>query len=223
MILLRKSSNTNAIALLASWLILVVFLPVFISNYIANKYPVDEAFSMIIKQRDAYHKKWDTDKKETLDRFYEHYPQLRKYGYKTEGFSWLWYYAMQQLGDDDSKTEREALYNKIKQREALSRKIAQFFPPLQLQLSMNDIAKTSLTNHVDFLHATTKFHEDIRLGIYPSVFENHHPDTVNFEKYEPEFFKSENNFSLFRNVFSMLIISLILIAFGVFKNLKNFS
>lgn len=221
--LLRKSSNTNAIILLASWLLLVVFLPVMISNYITNTYPIDEAFTMVIKQRDAYHEKWDTDKKETLDRFYEHYPQLRKYGYKTEGFTWLWYYAMQQMGDDNSKTEREALYNKIKKRETLSKKIAKFFPPLQLQLSMNDIAKTSLTNHVDFLNATTKFHEDIRLDIYPKVFEAHHPDTVDFEKYKPEFFKSETNFSLMKNVFSMLLISLVLIGFGFFKNLKYFS
>lgn len=170
-ILYRWSSNTNAIFLLATWLVLVVILPVVVNNYVTNKYPIKEAFSMVIKQRDAYHKKWDTDKKETLNRFYEHYPQLRKYGYKTEGFSWLWYYAMQQLGDDDSKIEREALYNKIKKREELSKNIAQFLPALQLQLSMNEIAKTSLTNHINFLDATTRLHENIRLDIYPSVFE----------------------------------------------------
>ncbi|QTD38360.1 DUF3526 domain-containing protein [Polaribacter batillariae] len=221
-ILLRKSSNTNAIILLASWLTLVVFLPIFINNYINKTYPIEEAFSMVIKQRDAYHKKWDTDKKETLNRFYEHYPHLKKYGYKTEGFSWLWYYAMQQLGDDDSKEEREALYNKIKKREALSKKMAQFFPPLQLQLSMNEIAKTSLTNHINFLDATVKFHEDIRLDIYPKVFEKHHPDTVDFEKHKPKFFRAEDNFSLSKNSFSTILITLFLICFGVFKNLKYF-
>ncbi len=221
-ILLRKSSSTNAISLLASWLLLVVFLPVTISNYITNVYPIDEAFTMEIKQRDAYHEKWDTDKKETLEKFYEHYPHLKKYGFKTEGFSWLWYYAMQQMGDDDSKTECEGLYNKIKKREVLSKKIAQFFPPLQLQLSMNTIGKTSLSNHIDFLSATTKFHEGVRLDIYPKIFENHHPDVVDFEKYKPEFFKSETNFSLIKNVFSMFVISLILISFGVFINVKHF-
>lgn len=222
-ILLRNSSNTNLIVLLASWLLLVVFIPVLISNYINKVYPVDEAFTMVIKQRDAYHEKWDTDKKETLEHFYEHYPQLRKYGFKTEGFSWLWYYAMQQMGDDDSKTERDALYKKIKKREVLSKKIAQFFPSLQLQLSMNAIAKTSLTDHIDFLHATTKFHEDIRLDIYPKVFEEHHPDTVDFEKYKPEFFKSETHFSLAKNAIPILGVSLLLIGLGVFKDIKYFS
>ena len=215
-ILLRKSSNTNAIVLLASWLVLVVFLPVMISNYITNIYPIDEAFTMQIKQRDSYHEKWDTDKKETLEKFYAHYPQLHKYGFKTEGFSWLWYYAMQQMGDDDSKTERDALYNKIKKREALSSKIARFFPPLQLQLSINAIAKTSLTNHIDFLNATTKFHEGIRLDLYPKVFDNQHPNTVNFKKYKPQFFKSESNFSVIKNAVSMIVITLIFNCFCSF-------
>lgn len=222
-ILLRKPSNANAIILLTSWLLLVVFLPVFVSNYINNKLPVDEAFTMVIKQRGAYHEKWDTDKKETLERFYEHYPQLRKYGFKTEGFSWLWYFAMQQMGDDDSSKEREALYSKIKQREALSNKIARWFPPLQLQLSMNEIANTSLGNHVDFLRATTKFHEDVRLDMYPIIFEEQNPDTVNFEKYKPEFFQPKTTFNLWKTALPITLITLILIGFGVVKNLKYFS
>ncbi len=222
-ILLRKSSNTNAIILLTSWLLLAVFTPVFTSNYINNKFSIDDAFTMVIKQRDAYHKKWDTDKKETLEQFYKHYPALRKYGFKTEGFSWLWYYAMQQMGDDNSRLEREALYGKIKKRERLSRQIAQFFPPLQMQLSFNQVAKTSLSNHIDFLNATTKFHEEIRLDLYPKIFEDQHPSKVNFEKYKPAFFKAETNFSLVKNMFSMLIITLILIGYGVFKNRNYFN
>ncbi len=221
-ILLRNSSNTNAIVLLASWLLLVVFLPVVVNNYITNKYSVEEAFTMTIKQRDEYHKKWDTDKQETMQKFYNHYPQFAKYTLKEKGFSWLWYYAMQQMGDDESKEEREAMYNKIRSREELSEKIAQFFPPLQVQLSMNDIANTSLTHQVKFLDATTKFHEDLRLQFYPKIFENEHTNTINWKKYKPEFFVSENNFSFIKKTFLMILITLILVFAGVFKNLKYF-
>ena len=56
-ILLRKSSNTNAILLLTTWFVLVIFLPALINNYVANKFPINEAFTMTIKQRDEYHKK----------------------------------------------------------------------------------------------------------------------------------------------------------------------
>lgn len=222
-ILLRKSSNTNAIVLLSSWLVLVVFLPVLVNDYVINSYPVEEAFSMTIKQRDEYHKKWDTDKKETLDKFYAHYPQFSKYKLQEEGFSWLWYYAMQQMGDDESKQERDAMYNKIKKREELSKKIAQFFPPLQMQLAMNEIANTSLTNQVNFLHGTTNFHEDLRLQFYPKIFDNAPVSSINWKSFKPEFFKSENNFSLLESIFYMTLITLLLIGFGVIKNLKFFT
>ncbi len=222
-ILLRKSSNTNAITLLASWLLLVVFLPVLVNNYIINKYPVDEAFTMTIKQRDEYHKRWDTDKKETMDKFYKHYPQFKKYKLQEEGFSWLWYYAMQQMGDDESQHEKEDMYSKIKNREQLSSQIAQFFPPLQVQLAMNTIANTSLTNHVDFLNETTNFHEKIRLQFYPKIFENQKASAVNWEVYKPEFFISTANFSWIKNILPMTLITIVLIGFAVFRNFRYFN
>ncbi|PKH52122.1 ABC transporter permease [Tenacibaculum sp. Bg11-29] len=222
-IMLRKTSNTNAIILLVSWLILVVFLPVVINNYITNKYPIGEAFTMTIKQRDEYHKKWDTDKNETVNKFYKHYPQFSKYKVQEKGFSWLWYYAMQQMGDDESKHERDAMYNKIKSREGLSAKIAQFFPPLQVQLSMNKIANTGLTHQVKFLNATTKFHEGVRLQFYPKIFENEAVNTIDWKKYKVVFFKTETEFNLVKNIFYMTLITLLLVVFGVFRNLKFFT
>ncbi|MDG1245168.1 MAG: DUF3526 domain-containing protein [Polaribacter sp.] len=222
-VLLRKSSNTNAIFLLSSWLVLVVVLPVLVSNYITNKYPVEEAFIMTIKQRDEYHEKWDTDKRETMDKFYAHYPQFSHYGLQEKGFSWLWYYAMQQMGDDESKTERDAMYLKIEKRETLSKKIAQFFPPLQMQLAMNDIANTSLTHQVNFLNATTDFHEDLRLKFYPDIFDKKSTKSINWKNYKPEFFKTQSSFDLLGNILYMVIISLLLIGFGIFKNLKYFT
>lgn len=223
-ILLRKSSNTNAIVLLTSWLVLVVFLPVLVSNFISSKYPTEEALTMVLKQRDAYHTKWDTDKKACFDGFYEHYPQFKKYGYKLgEDFTWHWYYTMQQMGADESKEERDALYNKIRKREAASRTIAQFFPPMQLQLCMNDIAKTSLSNHVDFLLATDKFHEDLRFDLYPAIFEDIHPSEVDLEKHKPQFFNPDNNFNLLKKSFSMILITLCLLGLGVFIKQKSFS
>lgn len=221
-ILLRKSSNTNAITLLASWLVLVVFLPVLVNNYVANTYPVEEAYTMAIKQRDAYHVKWDTDKKATMEKFYQHYPQFEKYELKETGFSWLWYYAMQQMGDDESKEEREAMYAKIKNREQLSASIAQFFPPLQVQLSMNAIAQTSLSNHIDFLHETTNFHENIRLQMYPKIFENQPASSVNWENYKPVIFESTSSYSISKSILSLVLFSLLLIGLGIYRNLKYF-
>jgi len=201
--------------------VLVVFLPVLVNNYVTNKHPIREAFTMTIKQRDEYHKKWDTDKKETIEKFYKHYPQFYTYDVKEEGFSWLWYYAMQQMGDDGSKQEREAMYKKIKKRESLSIQIAQFFPPLQVQLSMNAIANTSLTDQINFLNATTEFHEELRLQFYPKIFDNKPANTIDWSTYKPSFYKPKSACSLMNNIFYMPLIILILLGCGVFKLLKD--
>lgn len=97
---------------------------------------------------------------------------------------------MQQMGDDESLKERKAMYEKIKKRELLSKQIARFFPPLQMQLPMNDIAKTSLVHHINFLNATTKFHEDLRLSFYPKVFENQDANSIDWKDYKPVFFNN---------------------------------
>jgi len=220
-IVLRNTSNTNAIILLSTWLLLVVFLPVLINNYVRSQYPIEEAFTMTIKKRDEYHKRWDTNKQETMDKFYKHYPQFSKYTVQEEGFSWLWYYAMQQMGDDESKEEREAMYAKINNREQLSTTLALFFPPLQVQLAMNAIAKTSLTHHVTFLDATTKFHEELRLQFYPKIFENNKVNTIDWNQYhDPLVFEDniENNSSA---ILPILLLTLLLISCSIFIYLKN--
>jgi ABC-2 type transport system permease protein len=221
-ILQRRSSNANAIILLTSWLVLVVFLPVLVNNYITNKYSVEEAFTMTIKQRDEYHKKWDTDKKATMDKFYQHYPQFKHYKLQEKGFSWMWYYAMQQMGDDESRIERDLMNEKIRKREQLGKTIAQFFPPLQVQLSMNSIAKTSLSDQMNFLNATTDFHEKLRLNFYPQIFENVGADTVNWDQYKPEYFKNIEVTNIFKTSAPILIITLLLFGMSFLIGKKNF-
>jgi len=219
-VLLKLSSNSNAIVLLTCWLILVVFLPVVVNNYVSNKYPVEEAYSLALKQRDEYHKKWDTDKKETMEKFYAHYPQFSKYELEEEGFSWLWYYAMQQMGDDESAPEREAMYEKIKKREEVSTQISRFFPPLQIQLAMNDIAQTSLTHQLAFLDATTIFHEEKRLYFYPMIFENQSASSIEWENQQPEFFYGKRNSGLLEQLANMLLFIILILVIGGIKYLK---
>ncbi|CAL2091147.1 DUF3526 domain-containing protein [Tenacibaculum sp. 190524A05c] len=221
-IVLRKSSNANAIILLTTWLVLVVFLPVLVNNYITNKYSVEEAFTMTIKQRDEYHKRWDTDKKATMEKFYNHYPQYRKYKLQEKGFSWLWYYAMQQMGDDESSKERALMNEKINKREALAKTIAKFFPPIQAQLSMNSIANTSLLDQMNFLNETTNFHERLRLDFYPKIFDNIKVDSVNWKTYKPEYFKANDNTNILKSIIPILVLILILSIVSFLIGIKNF-
>lgn len=221
---LQRSSSFNAVVLLSLWLMLVVLLPAVINNTVTNQYPVPEALTTIIKQRDGYHQKWDTGKKETVDKFYESYPQFKQYGYPSEeGFSWLWYYAMQHLGDKESRGESEAMQDKILQRQAMSNQIAQFIPSMHTLLTFNSLAETSLLNHMSFLQYGNDFHEKIRLYFYPKIFSNAAPDKVEWNQFKPEFYEAKDqSVNLFDSVLPLLLGIVIFLGLAGLGYRRNF-
>ncbi|MEM6736684.1 MAG: DUF3526 domain-containing protein [Bacteroidota bacterium] len=203
---LKQNSAVNALALLAIWLALAILLPSSLNNYIANKYPVPEALTTMIKQRDGYHEKWDTDKRETLQKFYTRYPQFETFGFpEEEGFNWMWYYAMQHMGDEESRNESKEMKEKIMLRGLTSKKWARFVPTMHTQLLFNDIAGTSLTSHMDFLEQTQRFHERIRLFFYPKIFLNENALKVNWKRFEPEFLPLEEEINWFEVIIPLTV------------------
>lgn len=82
----QRDSSFNVLTLLALWVVLALLLPAAVNNYVASKYPVPEALSTMVKQRDGYHEKWDLEKSVTMDKFYAHYPQFRKIPGVRNGF-----------------------------------------------------------------------------------------------------------------------------------------
>ncbi len=211
----NKSSGFNALLLLSVWLVLIILLPAGINAYVSSKYPVPEALSTAIAQRDGYHTKWDTDKLATIEKFYQHYPQFKKYGYPTDGFNWLWYYAMQQMGDDDSRNERDALNEKIKLRELASRKITTVLPNMYLQLVFNQLAGTSMSQQMEYLEATDAFHEKLRLFFYPKIFEKQKADTIDWNQFTPEYHEATPNVSLVQSMIPIVIASIGMILISI--------
>ena len=217
---LQKNSNFNAVILLTVWLFLIVILPAAINTYIVNKYPVPEALELTVKQRNAYHEKWDMDKQTTLNKFYRHYPQFKNYALPDKEFSWLWYYAMQQMGDDESAVQSKELETKLKQRNHASQFIAQFIPTLHAQIQLNEIAKSDLGNQLLFLQKTKEFHEKMRLYFYPKIFDNDAVDKENWGKFKVETFSDASEISFGKAFLPLLLFNLLLIVFG-WRNFKR--
>lgn len=109
-------------------------------------------------------------KEPTMEKFYAHYPEYRKYPLPQKTFSWIWYYAMQQMGDDESRQDAQDLKTKLRQREVASSSIALLIPTLHTQLVFNDLAESGLKNQLNFLEAVEAFHEKNRLYFYPKIF-----------------------------------------------------
>ena len=211
---LRRNSNFNALMLLSFWLVMVIVFPAIVNNSITNRYPVPEALTTMIKQRDGYHQKWDTNKAGTLEKFYDLYPQFKEYGFPPEeGFNWLWYYAMQHLGDAESRDESNAMIAKIHQREEVSRSWARFMPSMHAQLAFNDLSGTSLVNHLKFLKSIDDFHEKTRLYFYPKIFSESEVQSINWEQFKPERFQDKSqSTNWLSNLIPLLVSTLIFVA-----------
>lgn len=217
---LQKNSNFNAVILLTIWLFLIIILPSGINTYIINKYKVPEALELTLTQRNAYHEKWDMDKQQTLDKFYKHYPQFKHYNLPETEFSWLWYYAMQQMGDDESAIQSKELESKLEQRNNASEWIAQFIPTLHTQIQLNEIAKSDLRNQLLFLKETNQFHEKLRLHFYPKIFNNAAVNQQKWENFKVKTFNDKSETSYAKAFLPLLLFNLLLIGLG-WRNFKR--
>ncbi|QIH40106.1 DUF3526 domain-containing protein [Flavobacterium sp. Sr18] len=211
---LQMNSNFNAVILLTTWLFLIIILPALINTYIVNKYPIPEALELTVKQRNAYHEKWDMDKQETLDKFYTHYPQFKNYLLPDKEFSWLWYYAMQQMGDDESAKESRDLESKLEQRNQSSQQITQFIPTLHAQMQLNEIARANLGNQLLFLKETKQFHEKLRLHFYPKIFDDEAVNKQKWDNFKVETFSDKSKINLKKTFLPLIIFNFILLFLG---------
>lgn len=211
---LQMNSNFNAVILLTTWLFLIIILPALINTYIVNKYPIPEALELTVKQRNAYHEKWDMDKQETLDKFYTHYPQFKNYLLPDKEFSWLWYYAMQQMGDDESVKESRDLESKLERRNQSSQQIAQFIPTLHAQMQLNEIARADLGNQLLFLKETKQFHEKLRLHFYPKIFDDEAVNKQKWDNFKVDTFSDKSKINLQKAFLPLILFNFILVFLG---------
>ena len=194
---LDQSSKQNAIILLTTWLLLTTVFPIVANRIITNTYPISEAYKTTIDSRDGYHTKWDLPKEPTINKFKEHYPQYSEYQHpEGKSFGWFWYYAMQQMGDDESSKPRQAMKDKLHKRNNLTKWIGYFVPSIHTQLSMNALASTDMTNYLNYMDALEKHHENLRLSFYQKVFEADPIDSVNWSNYGLEHYEEVRDLNL---------------------------
>ncbi|TCD25549.1 DUF3526 domain-containing protein [Pedobacter psychrodurus] len=209
---LAKSSNFNASALVAVWVLICIIIPASLNLFLSRKYPMPEALQHVINQREGYHEKWDMAKEVTMKPFFEHYPELKQYPFPQEKtFSWFWYYAMQQMGDDQAMASRLAIENKLAVRQRFTNTLALFFPTIQTQLGINNMAGSDLSTHLDFQQAVRKYHEQIRLHFYPSIFLNKVVGSTDIKDYKLEKYTPQQRPSVWVNLLSISILTVILI------------
>ena len=186
----QRNSNQNALVLLIVWVLMTVVIPAGVNALSIKLYPVPEAFATVLKSREGYHDKWDKPIEPTLQKFFAHYPQYKGYSHpEGESFSWLWYYAMQQMGDDEAAAESKSISEKLSKRNAFGKAVALFVPSMNTQLSLNALALSDMDNYLNFMKALEEFHEKKRLSFYDKIFSNSPVEEEPWSSYNLETYK----------------------------------
>ncbi|THU40254.1 DUF3526 domain-containing protein [Niastella caeni] len=220
-IAMQKNTSMNALLLLSAWAVFCLLIPGLVNNYITAKYAVPEAYSTLLKQRDGYHTKWDKNKDSTMQAFFSHYPEYRKYVWTKPAFNYLWFYAMQQLGDDEAREDSKAMQQKLVKRMLVSTRASLFFPVMHTQLQFSNIASAGLQQQLQYLDGTVYFHERLRHYFYPKVFGDSAVANEKWKMHVPEYFTADVRIRWLPLTLPLFIASLILYGAGVFVFKRN--
>ena len=155
--------------------------------------------------------------------FFKHYPQLKKYPFpERKTFSWYWYYAMQQMGDDQAAASRLAIERKLASRQRFTDIFAFFFPSIQTQLGVNKIAGSDLNTHLAFQQAVRKYHEQIRLHFYPAIFLNQSVNDTDIKDFKLKKYNRKEVPHIWVNILSVSLLTVVIMGATAF-NLKRFN
>ncbi|NQX39227.1 ABC-2 type transport system permease protein [Pedobacter steynii] len=221
---LGRSSNYNAVLLISFWVVLNIIAPAMLNVWLTQQYPVPEALETLVKQREGYHEKWDIDKSKTMDKFYQHYPQFKQYPFPAElSFSWYWYYAMQQMGDDEALPGAMSMSEKLIKRHHFTNLSSLFLPGIQTQLRLNELAGSDLENHLNFQKAVKAYHEKIRLYFYPLIFQNKTIAKVQWDKFKVAPYTGHTTGNVWQHLLSVGILVLLFTTLAIYNFRKRIS
>ena len=205
-----KSSSQSSLTLLLVWLLLTVVVPASLHALTVSRYPVPEAFSTVLESREGYHTKWDQPKEPTVAKFHRRYPQFSSFVHpQGADYSWLWYYAMQQMGDDEAAADAQALKEKLKQRAAFSRTAGMAFPTIHTQLNLNALSLSDMDNYLLYLEALEDFHEQKRLYFYPKIFTEAPVAGENWQAFTLAYFEDKMQIDWLKLVLPLFVMTLL--------------
>jgi len=219
----QKNSSTNAQTLLICWVILNLILPAGINIIQRWLYPIPEAMTTVIQNREGYHSQWDKPLKPTLEKFYARYPQYSSFSHPKESdFTWLWYFAMQQQGDEESSTDVRELKNKLGQRLELSKVVSWIIPTVHTQIALNSIGLSDQGNYLNYLSALEDFHEELKLYFFPRIFQDSAVLEEDWSKFTLREFQDDYSISWFRMIapFAIVIVGFLLWGASNFRMAK---
>ncbi|MEM8487035.1 MAG: DUF3526 domain-containing protein [Bacteroidota bacterium] len=168
----RKIASVSAAAILFGlWLLFTTLVPVLGKFSVERMVSVPDGGDILLTQRETVNDAWDLPPEATMDRFVAEHPEWEgRTAVGAEGFEWKWYYAFQQVGDQEASPLTKALYAGIEDRDRQMGLVALFSPPLLIERWLTHTAQTDVTQHLHYMDCVRNFHSSLRHFHYEMMF-----------------------------------------------------
>jgi ABC-2 type transport system permease protein len=166
----RRSGELILSALLGLWLVLAVLVPAAGRVAIDRAVPLPSAADILMTQREAVNGAWDLPKAVTMNAFAERHPQWSDHLEVQRPFEWKWYYAFQQVGDQQAQALSEAYTAGRQERDRRAAALAWVAPPALLERALQRLAGTDLHAALAYEARVRAFHAELRAFHYPRLF-----------------------------------------------------
>lgn len=181
-----QRSATNAATLAAIWFVLTLIAPAGANLAINAATPVPQGAALVRENREAVHDAWDTDRNPTLARFYRTHPEWAGSPPVGIAFDWKWYFAFQQLGDEQVADTSRDYRNSVAERERRAGLASLLLPPIALQRALHRLANSDITAQLAYQERVRAFHKRLRSFYYPYLFKGIPFTPTDFDK-APQF------------------------------------
>lgn len=168
----RQTGEVILASLFAVWILLGVVAPAAGRIAIDRIVPVPSGTEIVMTQREAVNDAWDLPKDATMAAFVARHPQWSAHAAVERPFEWKWYYAFQQVGDQETEALSAAYRSGRLERDRLAGWLALLVPPVQLERSLQALARTDVRSLMAYEAKARAFHAALRAFYYPRLFRN---------------------------------------------------
>lgn len=165
-------SETILASLVGLWMLLGMLLPAAGRVAIDRAIPLPTGADIVLAQREAVNAAWDLPKAATMTAFVARHPQWAAYTAVERPFEWKWYYAFQQVGDQQAEALSKAFTEGRGQRDRWAARLAWTAPPVLLERCLQSLAGTDLQAALAYEARVRAFHAELRGFYYPRLFRN---------------------------------------------------
>ena len=156
--------------LLGIWLASTYIVPSVGNVAIDEAYHGPEGGDILMTQREAVNDAWDLPHQTTMDAFVASHPEWQGKTETSSLFEWKWYYAFQQVGDEQALPLSRAYQQIAEQRYDAAGWVALLSPATLFKRTLTHWAGTDAKAAWQYERDIREFHAELRHFYYPFLF-----------------------------------------------------